>query len=183
MTIISENGEEIWIGLPSGERTVISAKDGWILKKFKIWGVTGSRSKYVFVERGVKTEYSTINERIYLHRLIVGMHLKSTKGLFVDHIDRNRLNNRRNNLRLCSRAQNAANSGPRRGKRYKGVFFKGGCGLKKPYQGYIAYIDAKNGGLQKRKYLGYYKTERAAAAAYNKAAREIYGEFAYQNEV
>lgn len=139
--------------------------------------MTGSRSRYVFVERGVKTEYSTVRERIYLHRLIV----RAKQSEQVDHIDRDRLNNRRSNLRIGSRGQNAANTEPKNGKKYKGVFDQSkGRKLKKPFRSYIAYIDAKGRGLRKRKYLGYFETAEEAAKAYDEA-KKIWGEFAYLN--
>lgn len=180
MKVISENGEDIWIELSSGDRTVISSCDSWILREFPVWGITGSASRYVFVERGIKTEYSTVRERVYLHRVITR---PAFNGLSVDHIDRDRLNNRRSNLRFCSPRQNMANVGPKKNKKFKGVFEDKGRKLKKPYSTYISYLDGKSVGLRKRKYLGRFSTAEEAAIAYNKAAKELWGEFAYQNDV
>lgn len=178
MKILSKNEKEIWIQVPSGEKTVISTEDEWILKEFPVLGITGSRSRYVFAERSVKTEYSFVRERIYLHRIITKV---GHKKISVDHIDRDRLNNRRSNLRICSLSENLANKAARKGKRFKGVFLETKRRLTKPHSSYISYIDAKNAGLRKREYLGRFKTAEEAARAYDKRAKELYGEFAFQN--
>lgn len=170
MMIISDDGFDIWIELNSGQKTVISKQDEWITKTFPVWGITGSISKYIFVERPVTTEFSTIRERIYLHRVIV----RPKKGEFIDHIDRNRLNNRRWNLRICTAYENMANTGPKGDKEFKGVFKKEKR-LSKPYQ---AILRSKQRGTR---HLGYFETAEAAARAYDVAAKEVYGDFAYLN--
>lgn len=102
-----------------------------------------------------------------MHNLVMGF----TGGpLEVDHINRNGLDNRRRNLRSCSRQQNNANQGPRKGtSRYKGVRFNKGK--------WTAQIMIDRVSI----HLGRHETELGAAAAYDKAAREAWGEFAYQN--
>lgn len=174
MTIIERNGSDIWIKLPCGTKTVIDHHDEWIMKMFPVWGITGSRSKYVFVERPLKTPFSTLRERIYLHRVIV----RPVDKEQVDHIDRDRLNNRRTNLRLCpSMAHNMANQGPKGRVPFKGVTRDITRKLKKPY---AAYIDGKARGIG-RKYLGRFETAEEAAHAYDMAALALHGEFAYLN--
>jgi hypothetical protein len=59
---------------------------------------------------------------VYLHRFILG----ASRGVEVDHVNHDRLDNRRKNLRLCSRLENSRNQvkQKRRGgctSRYKGV--------------------------------------------------------------
>lgn len=55
-----------------------------------------------------------------LHRLITN----APRGVAIDHVDGNGLNNRRSNLRLCSNAQNQWNTGPQRNNTtgFKGVY-------------------------------------------------------------
>jgi len=112
---------------------------------------------------------TNINKKlVYLHRFI----LNAPDGLTVDHRNHDTLDNRRENLRLCTRAQNNANKKTKRGK-LKGVSFRADQ-PRKPFQSVIR----SNGKLH---HLGYYATEEEAARAYDAAAKKHFGEFAYLN--
>tara|TARA_R110002167_G_scaffold20176_2_gene74155 strand:+ start:1039 stop:1545 length:507 start_codon:yes stop_codon:yes gene_type:complete len=92
----------------------------------------------------------------------------------VDHINRNRLDNRTSNLRPCTVSQNNANrKGSNKTSRYKGVSKCKSTGK------WVVRIS--NGG----KYLsgGRFLEEKEAAKKYNEMAIKIFGEFAYLNEV
>ena len=93
----------------------------------------------------------------------------------VDHIDRNKLNNHVSNLRWATIIENSGNKLTYKGSvsKYKGVSFHK---LSKKWQ---AELQA-NG---KRKYLGLFKSEKEAALAYNKKAKEIFGDFALLNNM
>lgn len=108
--------------------------------------------------------------RIILER-IVGRPL--TDGEETDHINRDKCDNRRGNLRLATRKENQRNIARHRNNTsgYKGV------SLYKDKNKWGAFISVKN----KTRYLGLYATPEAAARAYDAAARELHGEFAYQN--
>ena len=108
----------------------------------------------------------------YLHRRIVGrIYGDIPPEMFVDHIDGDPTNNRRGNLRIASKIENAANASSRGGaSRYRGV------------------SAARNGRWQAqisregvRMHLGTFDTEEQAAAAYDEAAKRIHGEFARPN--
>ena len=100
-----------------------------------------------------------------LHRLL----LSPPDGYEVDHINGNSLDNRRCNLRLCTRQQNNGNQRPRRHSSiYKGVYWN------KEHQKWQAKITVNYRNID----LGRYKDEEAAAEAYAKAARRHFGEFA-----
>lgn len=118
-------------------------------------------------------------ESVYLHRFIQNTPI----GFYTDHIDGNKLNNTRSNLRTATNAENGANSAKQRIKRsslFKGVCLSLGRG-KNPESGkkWIAYI-SKNG---KRHHLGHFKTELDAALAYNLKAEEFFGDFALLNDL
>lgn len=72
-----------------------------------------------------KTGYvcsSSVYSRIYLHRFLLGMH-KFHKNEVVDHIDRDPLNNRRNNLRVVDHASNIMNNGSKNIYKSKGGYY------------------------------------------------------------
>ena len=101
---------------------------------------------------------------ILMHRLILG----AKPGQLVDHIDGNGLNNRRSNIRIANNAQNQHNTTKTRGRsKFKGVSFKT---RKNRWEASIRV----NG---KRHWLGIFKEEAAAAAAYRSAAMRLHGEF------
>lgn len=113
--------------------------------------------------------------RLALHRLI----MSAPQGFEVDHINHNRLDNRKANLRLCTRSENSRNTQGQstRTNPYKGVMLhKPYIGKEKPWR---AYTRIKG----KRIWLGYHSTAEAAAVAYNNYARKVFGEFACLNEV
>lgn len=108
---------------------------------------------------------------IYMHRLIIG----AKDGEMVDHRNGNGLDNRRFNIRLATRTQNNRNSCKRKNNvsGFKGVTFH------KQHTRWSARIK-----VDKRVfYLGYFDTPEKAATAYNEAAKEHFGEFAWLNQI
>lgn len=108
---------------------------------------------------------------------------KPPEGLEWDHINRDPLDNRRENLRLATRRQNTVNTqkpkitsrGTVPTSQYKGVSLASDSSKRsKPWVATIS-IDWRN---NKKKFLGYFKTEEEAHEAYIQAARELHGEFA-----
>ncbi len=96
--------------------------------------------------------------------------LPPKKGFFIDHEDRNGLNNRRNNLRYCTLGQNIANGRNQRKGQYRGVH-------KQCKKWYAQISNSNNGNI----YLGTFDLPEEAARAYDEAALEKWGEFASLN--
>jgi hypothetical protein len=123
---------------------------------------------------GTAGPYAMANDRrpgiptrsIRMHILIMGRP-------YIDHINRNGLDNRRENLRTATHQQNSRNMSPRKDglSPYKGVSFHS---LNGRWRARIK-VDGKYVSL------GVYATQEEAARAYDAAARELFGEFACPN--
>lgn len=111
-----------------------------------------------------------------VHRII----MNAPKGVNVDHINGNGLDNRKCNLRLCNQTQNQANQRRMNGrKRYLGSTSSKYRGVHRVDKVFKAQIQA-----YKKKYaLGTFQTERDAAIAYNIAALRLFKEFANLNDI
>jgi len=149
------------IPLTQDKFAIVDGEDYERLSKYKWHVINAPRTSYA--GRHVKGRV------VRMHRQI----LNGPAHLFVDHRDNNGLNNRRSNLRPCTNTENTHN---RRGVRntsskYKGVYWS------KWHNKFKACITADG----KRYYLGYFKSEIAAAKAYDKKAIELFGEFAFLN--
>lgn len=101
----------------------------------------------------------------YLHRRIA----QPPPGFVVDHKNGNGLDNRRENLRIATTYQNSSNK-----ERWGAVGVRGVIQVGRRYRARITTLTG-------RKSLGYYGTKEEAGAAYDTAAREIFGEFAWVN--
>lgn len=107
---------------------------------------------------------------VLFHREI----MRCPEGLVIDHIDGDKLNNTRNNLRICTHQDNLRNR-PKTlyptSSRYKGVSFDTACNR------WAAAISIDN----KSRRLGLYYKEVDAARAYDRAAVKYFGPFANLN--
>lgn len=119
----------------------------------------------------------TTNDKTPMHRFLMGVSRteRGSQRIEIDHINTNKLDNRRSNLRIVSSSQNKMNSNIRKDNTsgYKGV-----C-LDKAGRGFETYIWAE----KRKKHLGYFDTAVKAAKAYNEAAKEYFGEFARLNKI
>lgn len=106
-------------------------------------------------------------KRVSLHRLVMG----APDGFDVDHINGDTLDNRKSNLRICSRSQNMANRKTNKNNKtgYKGVCLDNGR--------IRAFI--KKGG--RKMHLGMFGSLESAARAYDAAAMLYFGEYAKTN--
>lgn len=145
------------IDLSKGQKAVISSIDLPRVRELKWSFGTGGYACAMLPNR----------KNIRLHRFILDAKPKE----IVDHINGDRLDNRRENLRICTPSQQACNQAAYGFSHYKGVSW---CKRLKRWEVQICV-------LGKRKGLGTYADEKEAAKAYDKAARELHGEFSRLN--
>ena len=100
--------------------------------------------------------------------------MNTPEGLYVDHINHNGLDNRKVNLRLATHAENIRNA--RRPKINKSSKYRGVC-YSKHNKKWRATILVNH----KKKHLGYFRDEKEAGKAYDKAAKLYYKDFAILN--
>lgn len=109
---------------------------------------------------------------VIMHRTITN----TPSDMVVDHINGDKLDNRKQNLRICTVGENNRNVNVCRNPLgYKGVKRRKITKM----ESYNARIHVGN----KRLHLGTFRTPEQAAIAYNEAAVKYYGEFAALNKV
>jgi hypothetical protein len=118
----------------------------------------------------------TPHRTLYMHKLLTRT---GTKEL-IDHRDLDGLNNRRKNLRTCTKIQNHQHAPKRKNalhSKYKGVTYITNPGTRS--KRWFARIKLN----KKEICLGYFNTEKEAALAYNEAASMYFGDFAVLNVI
>jgi len=149
------------IAIAQGLSVEIDDCDWPLVKGYTWWPCKGHQTYYAHTKIWIAGK----RVNLQMHRLL----LPGVK--IVDHRDRNGLNNKRQNLRAATDSQNCANS---RLPKNNTSGFKGVYPVGKRWRTCLK----ANG---KRLCLGTHDTPEEAARAYDKAALEHFGEFAYQN--
>lgn len=150
--------------LTRGKVALVDDEDYEWLNQYK-WSANYIGGKFYAVRSGPRPQ----KETIYLHRVVMG----TPKGMDVDHINGDGLDNRRSNLRLSTHTENLQNQRkrPNNTSGFKGVSWKKQDGK------WRARITVNGKAVA----LGHFDDLEEAALAYDKAAIEHFGEFARLN--
>ena len=147
-----------YIVLSQGKEAIVDDEDYDLISSHK-WSFDGN-----YAIRMVRLDGK--QRCVLMHRVLNN----TPKGKHTDHINGDKLDNRRENLRVCTSSQNHMNKISKRGtSKYKGVY------KEKRRKGWIVRI--------KRIYIGEFSCEIEAAKAYNEAAIREFGEFARLNVI
>jgi|HubBroStandDraft_2_1064218.scaffolds.fasta_scaffold00001_54 hypothetical protein len=152
-----------WLPLTRGQFALVDAD---------LFEVVASRP-WTHVPDRAPSHYRRDGSPRQLHRFVMGVTDPVVK---VDHRNGNTSDNRRQNLRVATQAQNVWNARKKRSARtsvFKGVH-KGPTPGPRPWQATIR-VSGRN------RHLGCFATPEKAALAYDAAAREAFGEFACVN--
>ena len=159
--------------LTKGMIAIVDDDDWELLEQYQWYYSTHNRA-YTTTHISCKTENgkrTTKSRHIPMTHMILGI----TDSRIVDHKNGETLDNRKENLRICTNRQNSANSKLRKDRKsgYKGVSFN------KNAKKWSSQIKVN----YERIYLGIYDTPWKAAQAYDDAAVKYFGEFAKLNNV
>jgi hypothetical protein len=157
------------IPLTKGENAIVDSRNFAWLNQWNWAAHTGGTngSKLYAVRTDIQKDGS--RKTIFMHRVILGMPEKKYDPRDVDHENGNGLDNRRTNIRPCTRPQNCANS-PRKivsRSGYKWVHFEPSHN-RKPWKVIV-------GG----RYIGHYESKEKAREASLNASQRIYEGFAH----
>jgi|11_taG_2_1085331.scaffolds.fasta_scaffold41009_1 hypothetical protein len=138
----------------------------WYFSKIDIEDID-TISKYSW---SISTSLYARNRTLWMmHRFI----MNCPNWMYIDHINNDKLDNRKSNLRVCTHQENDMNRRSRISStsKYKWVYFY------RAYKKWSVNITYK----WKRIHIGYFKNEDEAGMAYDKKAKELFWEYAYLN--
>ena len=146
----------------NGQEASVSDDDFELVSQFR-WSASRKKSGkggyYFLTKKDRKT--------LYMHRLVMG----AVAGQEIDHINGDPSDNRRENLRFCTRGQNSANRSYSPKSGFRGVY-------KQPYGNTWQVKICAN-----RKFIrgGNFRDPIEAAKKYDELAVELFGQFATLN--
>lgn len=155
---VCECGAQAWAPLTKGFVVIVDASDASFLRQHRWQAAKRASLTYVIGE--------FFGEKVLLHRAILGLAHPLDRA---DHKNHFGTDNRRENLRPCTNSQNLGNTRLqlRSKSGFKGVQWHSASGK---------WLVRCRG-----QYLGLFEKPEDGARAYDAAAKEAFGEFAYLN--
>ena len=155
------------IQLTQGKVALVDDEDFEYLNQWK-WYARKCRDKF-YAQRHIKVNGN--DTTIPMHRQIIN----PIKGMVIDHINRDTLNNCKDNLRECTNGENMKNRSIYKNNKsgYKGIRF-----IEKSKKWVVVITNNT-----KKIHIGYFVHLKNAIKAYNKAAVKYHGEFANLNKI
>jgi hypothetical protein len=157
--IVSDDGTYV-TGIDFNNKEFLFSIEDFEIIKYHTWSI----SKRNYVRAKIN------NEDVMMHRWI----MQPKNNLSVDHINHNNKDNRRENLRICSIAENSQN----RNLAKNNTSGKTGVYYNKINKNWYVFINAFN----KRNYIGTFKTIEQAISAREKAEEKFFGKFKNSND-
>lgn len=160
------------VPLTQGLFALVDDEDLERVSAFK-WRVISMNGRPRYAMRTI--QQNGAKQTLYMHRWIID----APTGAYVDHKNGNGFDNRRDNLRLATSAQNATNyrrTSPKKTSRFHGV-----CLLRGRWLVVICAGPKRKNGNAKKIQVGTFVDETDAARAYDRAALKHHGEFAVTN--
>ena len=152
------------INLTQGKIALVDDEEYEELSQHKWYAKRGTKTFYAARDTGSRHN----RKRLRMHRVIMG----AEDGQYIDHINRNGLDNRKANLRFATVSQNQHNRPHPKNSTsgYKGISWH------KIHKRWQAHITVKG----QYYWLGSFTSKIEAVEAYDKKARELVGNYAYK---
>ena len=150
------------------------APNGWEAKF-----TTFTNRPYAITRKTVLIDDVKVRKQYYMHRLI--MNVLDHPHFYVDHSNRNPLDNRKCNLRIVTKRENMKNRSSKKNSasKFLGVSYCHSKKGQKKFRTSIQDMELKKGNI----HLGYFEDENSAGYAYNIGAEIIHKEFANLNQI
>lgn len=152
-----------YINLTQGKRTVVDDDD---FEKYGDLKWQALKVRGCFYVKRTESGGPGRHKDIYLHRMVMG----NPAGMDVDHISHDTLDNRKENLRSCTHAQNLRNRKGPNSNNKSGI--RGVCWFRRDGTWHAQIkVDGR------RIHLGYFATKEEAGAVYASANAKYFGEY------
>lgn len=156
------------IALSKGMVAIVDDDDYEELSKYK-WHILDNKSGYAARNSLPHETFGPRRHHILMHRAVN----KTPDGMHTDHINGNKLDNRKENLRTVTQNENAKNrkKNAKGTSKYKGVYWH------KQHRKWYAQISVN----KKTVFLGLFRDEHSAHEAYEQAALRLFGQYKREN--